>query len=113
MIIDAGNYVNYVRLHINVSYILFIFVFLSFLEAIFKKKDFSFHVVSDITADLSSPDIEGVYETQVPLDFRALVDLGCLVTVDRNFAKMMSGRVREFSACCIRTDCDLRKCSLP
>ncbi|XP_070201892.1 DNA polymerase epsilon catalytic subunit A-like [Littorina saxatilis] len=48
--------------------------------------------INDITADLSSPDIEGVYETQVPLEFRALVGLGCLVTVDRGFAKMMAGR---------------------
>ena len=54
-------------------------------------------VSSDITADLSSPDIEGVYETQVPLEFRALVSLGCLVTVDRGFAKMMAGRVRHVS----------------
>ncbi|KAL8598378.1 hypothetical protein ACOMHN_032655 [Nucella lapillus] len=48
--------------------------------------------INDITADLSSPDIEGVYETQVPLEFRALVSLGCIVTVDREFAKMMAGR---------------------
>ncbi|XP_076438241.1 DNA polymerase epsilon catalytic subunit A-like [Babylonia areolata] len=48
--------------------------------------------INDITADLSSPDIEGVYETQVPLEFRALVNLGCVVTVDREFAKMMAGR---------------------
>ena len=54
-------------------------------------------IVSDITADLSSPDIEGVYETQVPLELRALVGLGCLVTVDRGFAKMMAGRVRPLS----------------
>ena len=34
-----------------------------------------------------------MYETQVPLEFRALVNLGCVVTVDRDFAKMMAGRV--------------------
>ena len=56
-------------------------------------------VFSDITADLSSPDIEGVYETQVPLEFRALVSLGCLVTVDRGFAKMMAGRVSCVCVC--------------
>ena len=56
-------------------------------------------VFSDITADLSSPDIEGVYETQVPLEFRALVSLGCLVTVDRGFAKMMAGRVSCVYVC--------------
>lgn len=48
---------------------------------------------SEISADLSSPDIEGVYETQVPLLFRALVRLGCVVTVNRDFARYMSGRV--------------------
>ncbi|XP_048254478.1 DNA polymerase epsilon catalytic subunit A-like isoform X1 [Haliotis rufescens] len=47
---------------------------------------------NDINADLSSPDIEGVYETQVPLLFRALVQLGCVVTVNRDFAKVMAGR---------------------
>ena len=39
---------------------------------------------SDLVADLSTPDVEGIYETQVPLDFRALVDLGCLCVVDKN-----------------------------
>ena len=49
---------------------------------------------SEISADLSSPDIEGVYETQVPLLFRALVKLGCVTMVNRDFAKFMAGRVR-------------------
>lgn len=48
---------------------------------------------SEISADLSSPDIEGVYETQVPLLFRALYRLGCITTVNRDFAKYMQGRV--------------------
>ncbi|XP_069115944.1 LOW QUALITY PROTEIN: DNA polymerase epsilon catalytic subunit A-like [Argopecten irradians] len=48
--------------------------------------------INEISADLSSPDIEGVYETQVPLEFRALVRLGCVATVNRDFAKYMSGR---------------------
>ncbi|CAC5377738.1 POLE [Mytilus coruscus] len=48
--------------------------------------------INEISADLSSPDIEGVYETQVPLLFRALVRLGCVVTVNRDFARYMSGR---------------------
>ena len=38
---------------------------------------------NDLVADLSTPDVEGIYETQVPLDFRALVDLGCLCVVDK------------------------------
>ncbi|XP_055866677.1 DNA polymerase epsilon catalytic subunit A-like isoform X1 [Biomphalaria glabrata] len=48
--------------------------------------------INDITADLSSPDIEGVYETQVPLEFRAIMKLGCLATVNREFARSMEGR---------------------
>lgn len=64
-----------------------------FMSALFKlTKAVYFMCLSDITADLSSPDIEGVYETQVPLDFRALVKLGCLTTVNREFARSMEGR---------------------
>ena len=48
---------------------------------------------SEISADLSSPDIEGVYETQVPLLFRGLVKLGSVAVVNRDFAKFMAGRV--------------------
>ena len=59
--------------------------------------DLKFCIVffSEISADLSSPDIEGVYETQVPLLFRALVKLGCITMVNRDFAKFMAGRVRD------------------
>jgi DNA polymerase epsilon subunit 1 len=49
---------------------------------------------SEISADLSSPDIEGVYETQVPLLFRCMVRLGCVCTVSREHARMAVGRVR-------------------
>ena len=41
---------------------------------------------SEINADLSSPDIEGVYETQVPLLFRAMLRLGCVCAVNRQVA---------------------------
>ena len=34
-------------------------------------------------ADLSTSDNAGIYETQVPLDFRVLVQLGCICAVDR------------------------------
>lgn len=47
---------------------------------------------SDITADLSSPDVEGVYETQVPLMFRALVRLGCVCAVSRQFVRTLAGK---------------------
>ena len=50
---------------------------------------------SDLVADLSTPDVEGIYETQVPLDFRALVDLGCLCVVDK--AKVRSNSI---GLCC-------------
>ncbi|XP_055381319.1 DNA polymerase epsilon catalytic subunit 1 isoform X2 [Condylostylus longicornis] len=37
-------------------------------------------------ADLATPDIEGIYETQMTLEFRALMDLGCLCSVQREEA---------------------------
>ncbi|XP_046401826.1 DNA polymerase epsilon catalytic subunit 1 [Ischnura elegans] len=36
----------------------------------------------ELTADLSTPDIEGIYETQVPLEFRAILQLGTVCAVD-------------------------------
>lgn len=42
---------------------------------------------NELMADLSTPEIEGIYETQVPLDFRAIVQLGCVCTVDRTQVK--------------------------
>jgi len=42
--------------------------------------------------DLSTPDIEGIYELQVPLEFRALVDLGCLCVVQRSQAQQLKGQ---------------------
>ena len=38
---------------------------------------------SDLVTSLLTPDVEGIYETKVPLEFRALVDLGCLRAVGR------------------------------
>lgn len=58
-------------------------------------------IYSDITADLSSPDVEGVYETHVPLMFRALVRLGCLCTVSRQYIKALEGRVSSLDSCSI------------
>ncbi|WAR05620.1 DPOE1-like protein, partial [Mya arenaria] len=48
--------------------------------------------INEISADLSSPEIEGVYETHVPLLFRALVRVGCVTMVNRDFSKQMAGR---------------------
>ncbi|KAJ4448291.1 hypothetical protein ANN_10305 [Periplaneta americana] len=44
----------------------------------------------ELTADLSMPDIEGIYETQVPLEFRALLRLGCVCSVERNEARRLA-----------------------
>ncbi|KAJ8415285.1 hypothetical protein AAFF_G00422650 [Aldrovandia affinis] len=48
--------------------------------------------INEINADLSAPDIEGVYETQVPLLFRALVQLGCLCMVNKQVVRDLVGR---------------------
>ncbi|XP_067911587.1 DNA polymerase epsilon catalytic subunit A [Heterodontus francisci] len=48
--------------------------------------------INEINADLSAPDIEGVYETQVPLLFRALVQLGCICMVSRQLSLHLAGR---------------------
>ncbi|MFT7808498.1 DNA polymerase epsilon catalytic subunit A isoform X1 [Arapaima gigas] len=48
--------------------------------------------INEINTDLSAPDIEGVYETQVPLLFRALVQLGCLCMVNRQVVRNLSSR---------------------
>ncbi|XP_037818567.1 DNA polymerase epsilon catalytic subunit 1 [Lucilia sericata] len=42
-------------------------------------------------ADLATPDIEGIYETQMSLEFRALMDMGCLCAVQREEAKRLAG----------------------
>ncbi|XP_066509888.1 DNA polymerase epsilon catalytic subunit A-like [Hoplias malabaricus] len=48
--------------------------------------------INEINADLSAPDIEGVYETQVPLLFRALVQLGCVSMVNKHVVRELAGR---------------------
>uniref|UniRef100_A0A336MSN0 DNA polymerase epsilon catalytic subunit n=1 Tax=Culicoides sonorensis TaxID=179676 RepID=A0A336MSN0_CULSO len=39
--------------------------------------------------DLATPDIEGIYETQMSLEFRVLMDLGCVCSVERTEAKRL------------------------
>lgn len=41
-------------------------------------------------ADLSMPDIEGIYETQVTLEFRTLLRLGCVCAVEREEARKLA-----------------------
>lgn len=40
-----------------------------------------------LMAELCAPEIEGIYETQMSLEFRALVQLGCICTVDPQEAR--------------------------
>ncbi|CAN7982572.1 unnamed protein product [Ixodes hexagonus] len=46
-------------------------------ESIFQQRS------EDIMQELSAPHIEGIYETQVPLDFRVMVQLGCVCLVSK------------------------------
>ncbi|XP_033149828.1 DNA polymerase epsilon catalytic subunit A [Drosophila busckii] len=41
-------------------------------------------------ADLATPDIEGIYETQMTLEFRALMDMGCICGVQREEARRLA-----------------------
>eukprot|EP01134_Creolimax_fragrantissima_P001067 CFRG1067T1 len=42
-----------------------------------------FHDVKLVAELMSHPDVEGVYETKVPLDYRALMELGCVVQLNQ------------------------------
>ena len=53
-------------------------------------------LLRELVTQLSAPDIEGVYETQVPLTFRAIVSLGCVVTVNRKFSRAVMKGVSEW-----------------
>ncbi|XP_073410903.1 DNA polymerase epsilon catalytic subunit A [Dendrobates tinctorius] len=48
--------------------------------------------INEINADLSAPDIEGVYETQVPLLLRAVIQLGCVCMVNKQMVRHLSGK---------------------
>ncbi|XP_023169776.2 DNA polymerase epsilon catalytic subunit A [Drosophila hydei] len=41
-------------------------------------------------ADLATPDIEGIYETHMTLEFRALMDMGCICGVQREEARRLA-----------------------
>lgn len=43
--------------------------------------------------ELSAPHIEGIYETQVPLDFRVMVQLGCVCLVSKQAYREYSSKV--------------------
>lgn len=50
-------------------------------ESIFKENRLG------MLADLAAPDIEGIYETQMSLEFRALIQLGAMCCVQRSVAR--------------------------
>ncbi|CAB0010464.1 unnamed protein product [Nesidiocoris tenuis] len=50
---------------------------------------------NDLINDLSTPDVEGIYETQVPLLFRSLLKLGCVCAVDRGEARRLASALTE------------------
>lgn len=41
----------------------------------------------ELMGELSAPEIEGIYETQMSLEFRLLVQLGCICSVDQKEAR--------------------------
>ncbi|XP_026760531.2 DNA polymerase epsilon catalytic subunit 1 [Galleria mellonella] len=43
----------------------------------------------ELMGELSAPEIEGIYETQMSLEFRVLVQLGCICTVDPTEARKL------------------------
>ncbi|CAM1314648.1 POLE (predicted), partial [Pycnogonum litorale] len=45
---------------------------------------------NELLGELSTPDLEGIYESQVPSDFRAVVQLGCVCSVNRESARRLA-----------------------
>ncbi|XP_028166881.1 DNA polymerase epsilon catalytic subunit A-like [Ostrinia furnacalis] len=43
----------------------------------------------ELMGELSTPEIEGIYETQMSLEFRVLVQLGCICAVDQKEARRL------------------------
>lgn len=46
---------------------------------------------------MSKPEIEGIYETQMSLEFRAILQLGCVCTVDPKAARNMADGADTFT----------------
>jgi len=51
----------------------------------------------ELLEDLSKPEIEGIYETQMSLEFRAILQLGCVCSVDRRAARKMTDGADTFT----------------
>ncbi|XP_014243351.1 DNA polymerase epsilon catalytic subunit A [Cimex lectularius] len=50
---------------------------------------------NDLIADLSTSDVEGIYETKVSILFRALLKLGCVCAVDKNEKQRLANALTE------------------
>ncbi|EFN88114.1 DNA polymerase epsilon catalytic subunit A isoform X1 [Harpegnathos saltator] len=50
----------------------------------------------ELLEDLSKPEIEGIYETQMSLEFRAILQLGCVCMVDLRAARKMADGADTF-----------------
>ena len=72
-----------------------------------KESDFQEHF-SEIETELNGPEIEGVYEMGVPLDFRILVNIGCLCTVSRAASR---GKPKSGTDHFELNDLEFRSCS--
>ncbi|KZC07383.1 PREDICTED: DNA polymerase epsilon catalytic subunit A [Dufourea novaeangliae] len=51
----------------------------------------------ELLEDLSKPEIEGIYETQMSLEFRAILQLGCVCTVDPKAARKIPDGADTFT----------------
>ncbi|KOC70592.1 DNA polymerase epsilon catalytic subunit A [Habropoda laboriosa] len=51
----------------------------------------------ELLEDLSKPEIEGIYETQMSLEFRAILQLGCICTVDPKAARTLTDGADTFA----------------
>lgn len=51
----------------------------------------------ELLEDLSKPEIEGIYETQMSLEFRAILQLGCVCTVDSKIARTIADGADTFT----------------
>lgn len=51
----------------------------------------------ELLEDLSKPEIEGIYETQVSLEFRAIMQLGCVCVVNPRAARRMADGADTFT----------------
>ena len=72
-----------------------------------KESDFQEHF-AEIETELNGPEIEGVYEMGVPLDFRILVNIGCLCTVSRAASR---GKPKSGTDHFELNDLEFRSCS--